>query len=248
MTVAYDVIAVYVALAIWAGFLVAGMKTKNYWPFLGFGLLLALALNVRYFIEGPPSAIAFFVGIYDVFDNIGLGRTEGVEVGPDGRIYATSVRDGTVVVFEKGKLVRRIGGSGSGRTEYAAPHDIAFAPGQYRPATAGGDRLLGHELAHVVQQREGGYTRIDREDDGSPTPVVGESVRVVGPFDNGTYRDQRLSLAIDPSGATSAGGGLWFHPSLPYLRERYLQGDVAVFPAVGEPTNDRSHFSSTTTR
>ena len=57
--------------------LAVGLKRKNYWPFLGFGMLLLIVLNVRYFIEGPPAAIAFFVGIYDVFDNLGLGRSEG---------------------------------------------------------------------------------------------------------------------------------------------------------------------------
>jgi hypothetical protein len=31
--------------------------------------------------------------------------------------------------------------------------DIFFAAGQYRPDTPTGDRLLAHELAHVVQQR-----------------------------------------------------------------------------------------------
>ncbi len=74
-----------------------------------------------------------------------------------------------------------------------------------------------------------------------------DGLNTLGPFNSGTYNDQRLSLAISPSSATSAGSGLWFHPSLPYLRQRYLAGDVAVFPAVGEPGNDRSHFSSTTT-
>lgn len=33
--------------------------------------------------------------------------------------------------------------------------DIAFAPGEYRPLTPAGRRLLAHELAHVVQQRGG---------------------------------------------------------------------------------------------
>ena len=46
-------------------------------PFLGFGILIALVLNTGYFVGGQPDAIAFFVGIYDVFDNIGLDRTEG---------------------------------------------------------------------------------------------------------------------------------------------------------------------------
>jgi hypothetical protein len=31
--------------------------------------------------------------------------------------------------------------------------DVFFASGEYRPGTSGGDDLLGHELAHVVQQR-----------------------------------------------------------------------------------------------
>ncbi|HSG38391.1 MAG TPA: DUF4157 domain-containing protein, partial [Thermoanaerobaculia bacterium] len=33
--------------------------------------------------------------------------------------------------------------------------EIYFAPGQYHPGTAHGQRLLGHELTHVVQQRAG---------------------------------------------------------------------------------------------
>jgi Domain of unknown function (DUF4157) len=31
--------------------------------------------------------------------------------------------------------------------------DLYFASGQYRPGTSDGDRLLAHELTHVVQQR-----------------------------------------------------------------------------------------------
>jgi hypothetical protein len=33
--------------------------------------------------------------------------------------------------------------------------DIYFAPGRYQPGTIQGQQLLGHELAHVVQQRSG---------------------------------------------------------------------------------------------
>ena len=33
--------------------------------------------------------------------------------------------------------------------------DLYFAPGQYNPTTPHGQRLLGHELTHVVQQRAG---------------------------------------------------------------------------------------------
>lgn len=35
---------------------------------------------------------------------------------------------------------------------YTVGPQIVFAPGQYAPGTPGGDRLLAHELTHVVQQ------------------------------------------------------------------------------------------------
>jgi hypothetical protein len=42
-----------------------------------------------------------------------------------------------------------------GAQAYTVGKDVAFAPGTYQPATAQGQRLLGHELAHVVQQSQG---------------------------------------------------------------------------------------------
>jgi hypothetical protein len=39
---------------------------------------------------------------------------------------------------------------------FTSGRDIAFATGQYRPGTPAGDRLIAHELAHVVQQRQAG--------------------------------------------------------------------------------------------
>ena len=38
---------------------------------------------------------------------------------------------------------------------YARGDDLYFSPGAYEPNSAKGRELLGHELAHVVQQREG---------------------------------------------------------------------------------------------
>jgi hypothetical protein len=38
---------------------------------------------------------------------------------------------------------------------YTQGNDIHFAPGQYSPETSKGQELLGHELTHVVQQRQG---------------------------------------------------------------------------------------------
>ncbi|MBN2238788.1 MAG: DUF4157 domain-containing protein [Dehalococcoidales bacterium] len=45
--------------------------------------------------------------------------------------------------------------TGIGALAYTRGHDIHVAPGQFSPATPQGQQLLGHELAHVVQQREG---------------------------------------------------------------------------------------------
>lgn len=42
-----------------------------------------------------------------------------------------------------------------GALGYTQGNDLHFAPGAYRPGTPEGDRLIGHELAHVVQQRQG---------------------------------------------------------------------------------------------
>jgi len=36
---------------------------------------------------------------------------------------------------------------------FTVGNDIFFGPGEYRPGTPGGDRLIAHEVAHVVQQR-----------------------------------------------------------------------------------------------
>nr|WP_305067210.1 DUF4157 domain-containing protein [Mangrovivirga halotolerans] len=42
-----------------------------------------------------------------------------------------------------------------GAKAFAQGNDIHFAPGQYNPDTKSGQKLIGHELTHVVQQRQG---------------------------------------------------------------------------------------------
>ncbi len=42
---------------------------------------------------------------------------------------------------------------------YTLGQDIVFAAGRYAPQTAGGERLLAHELTHVVQQQAGRQPR-----------------------------------------------------------------------------------------
>lgn len=45
--------------------------------------------------------------------------------------------------------------SSIGALAFTSGSDIYFAPGHYQPASAAGRDLIGHELAHVVQQRQG---------------------------------------------------------------------------------------------
>ncbi len=76
MALPIGVLAVYGALAVWSGLLAVAVKRRSYGPFLMFGVGLLLFLNVRYFIDGAADGIAFFIGIYDVPDNLGLSASE----------------------------------------------------------------------------------------------------------------------------------------------------------------------------
>ena len=63
--------------------------------------------------------------------------------------------------------------------------DIHFAPGHYNPHSIQGQQLLGHELAHVLQQRAG---------------------RVRNPFGSGTavVQDHALEAEADRLGMKAA--------------------------------------------
>ena len=65
------------ALAVWFVLLIVGFKRRAFGPFVVFGIVFLVFMNVRYLIEGAPAAIAFFIGIYDVLDNLGLRAGEG---------------------------------------------------------------------------------------------------------------------------------------------------------------------------
>lgn len=77
MPVAYEVLGFYVALVVWLVLLGLAIKNRSFGKFLGFGVAILLFLNIRYLTTGSANGIANFIGIYDVFDNIGLGRNEG---------------------------------------------------------------------------------------------------------------------------------------------------------------------------
>ncbi|MCB9233201.1 MAG: DUF4157 domain-containing protein [Bacteroidia bacterium] len=55
-----------------------------------------------------------------------------------------------------------------GALAYTQGNDVHFAPGQFKPDTQGGQELIGHELTHVVQQRENRVTPTTQTKSGMP--------------------------------------------------------------------------------
>lgn len=72
-----------------------------------------------------------------------------------------------------------------GAMAFTNGHNIYMAPGRYNPESEEGIKLLGHELAHVVQQSQG---------------------RVANPYGSGMtiVRDQALETEADQLGAMAA--------------------------------------------
>jgi len=57
-------------------------KQRRYSVFVVYMTILTLALNSRYFIDGPSASIAFFTGFYDVLHNFASDNTTTVSLIP----------------------------------------------------------------------------------------------------------------------------------------------------------------------
>lgn len=71
---------------------------------------------------------------------------------------------------------------------FTSGNEIHFAPGEYKPNERSGQELLGHELTHVVQQREGNIP--------ATTQLKGIGIN----------SDQKLESEADQKGRTAAKG------------------------------------------
>jgi uncharacterized protein (DUF1501 family) len=73
-----------------------------------------------------------------------------------------------------------------------------------------------------------------------------DGLAAVPPWADPHYVELRRELAIAAPGAAEGAlaldGTFGLHPSLTFLHERYLAGEVVVFQAVASPYRDRSHF------
>ncbi len=155
MPTAIGVLAFYGALVVWLGLLVLGLRRRSYRPFLVFGIVLLLALNGRYLVEGAPRSIAFFNGIYDVLHHAGVaeGATPAaLATCPDNRCSVWGDRFAThpswgVAFYE------RFSSGNVGRTRLLYGHifftSVAFVLMMvqlFRPGTGSGDRPRQHRL------------------------------------------------------------------------------------------------------
>jgi len=86
-------------------------------------------------------------GQIDATRGSGTGLPEGVRDRFEGSLGDLS--DVTVHTDDKADALNR---SVSARA-FATGTDVYFAKGEYSPGSAEGDKLIAHELAHVVQQR-----------------------------------------------------------------------------------------------
>jgi hypothetical protein len=79
------------------------------------------------------------------------GAGTGLDPGVAGRL-GESLGDLSDVRVHTDDTADRLNRSVSARA-FATGTDVYFAKGEYNPGSASGDRLIAHELAHVVQQR-----------------------------------------------------------------------------------------------
>lgn len=83
---------------------------------------------------------------------IGLARGGGKPLPPAllAKMESALGADFSAVRVHVGPQAARIGA-----IAFTAGNDLYFAPGQFQPDSVQGQQLIGHELAHVVQQRQG---------------------------------------------------------------------------------------------
>jgi Domain of unknown function (DUF4157)/LysM domain len=94
-----------------------------------------------------------------------LGRGRPLDPGVSARFGSALGADlGGVLVHDDHASGAVVGSLGA--AAIAVGHHVAFAPGRYEPGTPLGDSLLAHELAHVIQQHDGGAQPTVVEDGG----------------------------------------------------------------------------------
>jgi hypothetical protein len=109
-----------------------------------------------------------------------------------------------------------------GARAYTLGQDIHFGAGQYDPATASGQHLLAHEVAHTVQQRGGSPGRQHKLEVSSPGDA----------FEHEADRAADAMVRGEPARVAGAAGGV---ARIKDLSEAADRGESAMDEAVHDP-------------
>jgi hypothetical protein len=124
--------------------------------------------RTRELAEDPAAPLKQFVsGVGNRAFGGALARTPGAGILPSGEVHSEvqstidsgvaarmqpSLGDLSDVRVHTGTTADALNTAVAARA-FATGTDVYFAQGEYKPNTTDGDRLIAHELAHVVQQR-----------------------------------------------------------------------------------------------
>ena len=122
-----------------------------------------------------------------------------------------------------------------GAVAYAQGDHLHFQPGRYDPSSETGQALIGHELAHVVQQRAG---RVTPQAKGAPINADPALEREADELGARAARGELVGVAPSPAGTTGGGPS----PIQRYREERrddrtwrVSDGDGVMVAAPGGP-------------
>ena len=121
--------------------------------------------------------------------------------------------------------------AGIGANAITYSGDIHFAPGAYNPGSAQGDALIGHELAHVVQQRSNPGTSAQFDIQGSH------------PVTHGLFEID-MTTAATTAGGMGERGTVEFKPkdTAPYTARLGLVQAIAITQATGVTEDPEDHM------
>ena len=108
-----------------------------------------------------------------------------------------------------------------GALAYTQGSDLFFAPGQYDPHSEKGQELIGHELAHTVQQAQGRVAAPAQAKEGGP--AINADASLEREADEMGARAARGERAV---GGQGAGGSLGALPSAIAQRKAVIQRKV----------------------
>ena len=102
-------------------------------------------------LSGSPSEVG---EIPEIVGNVMRSQGEPLDAVTRSSMESRFGKDFSHVRVHRDQAARRSADVMEARA-YTVGNHVVFGPEQYQPGTLGGQRLIAHELAHVVQQQRG---------------------------------------------------------------------------------------------